>query len=458
MYFFSEGFMELSENYTPNKIRELFGIEIASGSDTLSLFGGIKPFIQYLEKAKIRERLEKNFGPFKARTVCQLIISLLLGCEDFEEAERLGQDPIVKKYLKNPVTATQLARDFKSFSPSEIQGLHEFVMNLSVCELVDFVGNNDAIELEVDQTAVEKFGKLQEGVAKGYIEQDKIEYCYQYLFFRLANLNTFLYGTIRDGSCHSQHDFCGYLRQFLPLFKEHPRRVNLKADSGYFSEEAFDVCLENGIFFYVKAPMTPSRKNLAKSPYLTWKPDPKLPGVEHAVYETVTKNNSVWYEVFKRTEKRESEATLFESHIEYDYQCIATNDKEITDRPWDLWPYYNQRANIENNIRELKNDYNLGSIITGTFSANDAITQTTIMTYILVQHFKRMFLDESHQKNQLSTLRWRVFNMIGRKRRGGRSEWTKIFSIFLSPEQILRILIRVKEKTSLLIQPPPILC
>lgn len=456
MYFFGEDFMESLEHLTSSKIRDLFGIEIVEGAGSISQFGGVAPFIQFLEKSRLRERLEGIFGHFKARTMCQMVVSLVLGCEDFEEAERLGKDPIVKKYLRNPVTATQLARDFKKFTPSEIQELHEFVMSLCVCELVDFIGENEIIELEVDQTAVEKFGKLQEGVAKGYVDKDKIEYCYQYLFFRLANLNTFLYGTVRDGSCHSQHDFCGYLRQFLPVFKSQARRVNLKADSGYFSEEAFDVCQENGIFFYVKAPMSWSRRQQALSNNLQWQEDPVKPGIEHAVYETVTKNDSIWYEVFKRTPKKDGAATLFGDHVEYDYQCIATNDKASTQRPWTLWPYYNQRANIENNIRELKRDYNLGSIVTGCFSANDAITQTTLMTYILVQHFKRMFLDENQQKIQLSTLRWRAFNMIGCKRRGGRSEWVKVFSVFLTSKQLLRILFRIKEKTSILIHPPPL--
>jgi hypothetical protein len=441
----------LEKNLTDKEITKLYGIEFVAGPGKITQFGGVTPFVQYLEKSKIRARLETLFGPYKARSICQLLMGLVLGCEDFEEAGRMGKDVLVKKYVKNPVCDTQLARDFKAFTASELQAFHEFVMSLAITELAEFVPPGSDLEIDVDQTAVEKYGR-QEGVSKGYAARDDITYCYQYLLFRMANLNTFLYGTIRDGSCHSQHGFGNYLRQFLPFFKGINRTVRLRADSGYFSDEAFDICQENGCFYYVKAPMSESRRAQALSPQLIWTEDPKNPKIAYSSYQTVTAKGSVWREVFKREAVDEDAFSLFSNFTEYRYDCVATND--MTKQECEVYSYYNQRANIENNIRELKNDYNLGSIVTKEFNGNDAITQTTLLTYVLVQHFKRMFLDEEDQRIQLSTLRWRVFSMVGRRMRGARKEWVRVYSIFLSPQKFLAILQRIQTKVSLLISPP----
>ena len=102
----------------------------------------------------------------------------------------------------------------------------------------------------------------------------------------------------------------------------------------------------------------------------------------------------------------------------------------------------------------MKNDYKLGCLVTNQFSANDVITQTTVLAYILMQHFKRMFLEKDLQKHRLDTLRWRVFNMLGRSAKGGRRKWIKVYSIFLDKLQILSLYDNVKRKTSLLIAPP----
>ena len=44
-----------------------------------------------------------------------------------------------------------------------------------------------------------------------YVGKDQPESCYQYLLIYFNNRKTFLHGTIRGGSAHSQNDFCGYL-------------------------------------------------------------------------------------------------------------------------------------------------------------------------------------------------------------------------------------------------------
>ena len=232
----------MDAQFNSKEILREFGVEFSS-SGLISQFGGLKPFIGLLKRWRFLERLSQLFGKHKARSMMQLVIGLICGARDMEDVERVGRDSIVRRYLKISVVATQLSRDFKSFTRVEIEKLHEFNMGLAILELVQKVDHDEKLILDVDATAVTKYGQ-QEGVEAGYIEENKIEDCYQYLFFRLHNLNTFLYGTIRGGSAHSQNDFCGYLKRFLPMFKKR-WQISLRADAGYFSEGAFDLCSDN---------------------------------------------------------------------------------------------------------------------------------------------------------------------------------------------------------------------
>ena len=126
----------------------------------------------------------------------------------------------------------------------------------------------------------------------------------------------------------------------------------------------------------------------------------------------------------------------------------------MTKAPWEVFSFYNGRANIENNIRELKNDYRLGSIATASFSANDAITQAIMVAYILVQHFKRIALDDKSQKHQLNTLRWRLFNIPCRKMSSSNRIWFRLINVFISPADYWRIFHKIRTTLSVLVTPP----
>ena len=428
-------------------ILEEFGIQFDS-RPVISQFGGMAPFVQLLKKGKIRERLAEQIGGKKARSVMQVLLSIICGGSDMEDCERVGTDRLMKKYLRKRVDATQLTRDFKSFSKEQIEKLHEFNMSLAILEIVQDIPQKETLVLDIDATSVEKHGS-QEGVELGYIERDKIDYCYQYLFFHLFNLRTFLYGTIRSGSTHSQNGFCSYLERFLPMFRKQ-WKLAIRCDAGYFNEEAFDVCSENDTTFYVKAPMIEQRYKQVNYADLNWLGEDKNSKVVYASTLTKTEKGTNFREIFRRTLIEDK--NQFSLIPNYRYDCLATNDFIKTE--WDAFEFYNGRANIENNIRELKNDYHLGKIATSSFDANDVITQITLLAYILMQHFKRKALPKEMARMQLGTLRWRIFNIPGKIIFSGRRELTRLYNIFANSRLYEIIFYKVKHLNSWVLAPP----
>ena len=437
--------------YDYEAITREFGV-IFEPSNKVSQFGGVAPFIAFLEKGKFKERLTREFGLEKARTILQFCLGIVLGAEDMKDVSEAGADPIIRKYVGIPIGQAQLGRDFRSFSKVQLEKFHDFVMSLPLLMLAREIPQTEKLIFDVDATAVEKYGN-QEGVEAGYVERDQIKSCYQYLLFRLHNLSCFLYGTIRAGAAHSQNGFTDYLNRFLPLFKDKWQTV-WRADSGYFNERAIDTFSENDATFFIKAPMSPSRLSMAiTSPEVRWIADSKNDSCEYASLTTVTEKGTKWREIYKRTRADDRQLHLGETSS-YHYDCLATNDF-VKDEP-QAFKFYNGRAHIENNIRELKYDYHLGDIVTDNFDANDAITQATLFSYLMITHFKSQALPPDMQKHQLSTIRSRVFHMPGRFMSMARKLYMKIHNVFLDKSVYARMFYRIKHSRSWVLAPPQV--
>ena len=307
--------------------------------------------------------------------------------------------------------------------PSEIQALHDFSLSLGLFDAANSPLKGRAMTLDVDATSIEMHGE-QEGVEVGYIDRDAIGPCYQYLFFRNDQLNSLLYGTLRGGAAHSQNNFCGYLQRILPLFAG-DWTLNLRADSGFFSEAAFDYCTEHRAHFFIKAPMNAARVAQANTPALKWEKDIFDEDVEYASYETLSAKGYAWREIFKRVKSRKKTGELLGDQMTY---CLATNDLKKSNSS--CYSFYNGRARIENTILEMKEDFAIGNIVTQWFGVNDAITQMTIILYQLFSHFKRHCLDKAFQPKRLSTLRTQVFNVPSRMLTSGRRTWSRVYNRF----------------------------
>ena len=121
---------------------------------------------------------------------------------------------------------------------------------------------------------------------------------------------------------------------------------------------------------------------------------------------------------------------------------------------FDVFAFYNARANIENNIKELKHGYQLGEIVTDSFDANDAMTQATMLAYLLMSHFKRLALPKDMRRMQITTLRWRLFNIPGRMLWATRRQWIRLYNVFTDEKSYAAIFYKVKYLRSWVLKPP----
>ena len=78
-----------------------------------------------------------------------------------------------------------------------------------------------------------------------------------------------------------------------------------------------------------------------------------------------------------------------------------------------VWHYYDGRAGMEPRICELREDYALRKIPTGSFAANALYLEIVRLAYNLVTAFQRNCLEESWQSLTLQKLRYKLFLLPG---------------------------------------------
>jgi hypothetical protein len=441
--------MQISKEEARKQLLD-FGI-VYNTKNNMSQLGGMKVLLELLKRGRFRERFTELFGEFKARTILQTTIGLWAGARTMLEVGQTGKDPLVSRFIEGVVEEAQLGRDFRSFSKSEIEQLHDFNIAQTVFDLAQTTPHSETLYFDIDATSVEKYGH-QEGVEKGYVGQDQPESCYQYLLIYFNNRKTFLYGTIRGGSAHSQNDFCGYLQRFLPMLERRWQTV-FRADSGYHNERAFDLFSEHGSHFFIKSPMTTSRQNFIQtSTDIVWGPEVK--GVSYYSYAAVTATGTKYREIYKRTKLSTGGQLSLGEVSDYRYDCLSTNDLVIDEMQ--AYEVYNKRAHIENAIKELKEDYQIGRIVTDSFDANDVITQVSMFAYMLIQLLKNEVLPPKMSRMRLSTLRTQVLNVPACLVHWARKTILRIQNIFVD-EAVMGLIMREALKLKSWVLDPPIL-
>jgi hypothetical protein len=429
------------------KCKEFFGVEFARASN-LSQLGGAKLYLWFINKVKLRERLEPIVGRPAAKALLQVMVGVLAGADSMEKVARICKDKVCKQFIPYPYCATQIKRVLEKISPAQIQAVHELSLSLALLDIAESADRNTKQHLEIDATAKEKYGH-QEGVEKGYLDRDVIAPCYQYLFIRNSFLNTLVWGTIRGGSAHSQNNIIPILKMVLPHFAG-LWSVTVRMDSGFYNEKTFSLCSKYSIEFYIKAPMTGAVLPLATSSTLVWGRRDGDDDAEYAVYDTITEDKQPFRLMFKRERLAEKNGELLPG---YKYHAVATNN--LTDKPWEAFAAYNGRASIENTNCEMKNDYHLGKIVTDKFGVNDLITQMTIIAYQIMSHFRRHCLDKAFRNARLSSLRTILFNVPARMLTSGRREWSRVYNAFVDVTVYGRILARqLRYRTTWAIAPP----
>ena len=268
----------------------------------------------------------------------------------------------------------------------------------------------DNYSLDLDSTVLTRYGN-QQGSAKGHNAKKPGRKSHHPLMAFVSNCRMIANFWLRSGGASASNNFEAFLRDTLD--KLAGKKIGLlRADSGFYDKEVFKLLEELSLQYIIAAQMYPLlQKHIAS--IQQWEPSGKGIAVTSIQYQSPLWDGSRRIVVVRQDVKERPNATgmtlrLFaddEVLKEYRYAAFVTNlslpDKEV-------WALYRNRADAENRIKELKEDFALQSFCMNSFHATETTLNWVMIAYNLMSLFRTAILKAPVQP-QLKTLRYKLF-------------------------------------------------
>jgi len=356
----------------------------------------------------------------------QRVMSIAVGCPDGNDAAKLREDPMLKLVCdRDPITGNALASQ-----PT----LSRFENSVNVRQLLQMGGalaetviaaqarrhrgqQLRRIVIDIDPTCDPTYGAQQLTLFNGYYDT----YCYLPLVvtvsFGWERRKYPVAAVLRRGTAGPMVGTIGVLRRLIALLREYfaATRLYLRADSSFAVPEFFDFLEAEGLRYAIamgsnrvlaglsRGAMDEARRQVAAKPATAtlygWSPY-QSGGWRHA--RTVAYKAQVLVHPDKQ-EPRDNDRYLIHN-LDYRYG------------PEGAFDFYYGHSDMENNIKELKNDLALDRTSCSRFTANQLRLLLTLAAYILLQSVAEKTSDLDLLKAQMATLRDRLLKIAVRVR------------------------------------------
>lgn len=397
-------------------IREEFSLKQAT------IYGGYNLFSDSVAGFGLDRLLEQELSGMKAPQavydmpiVCRLLIGgYALGLPNIYQFEEIEHDPLItaKHSLEKLPDQTVMRKDLinKFRSDEDVNRLRRVKVRQVKKVLERLEGN---LVLEYDSTVETGYGS-QEGLAVGYNPHKHGRASYHPQLCREGKTGLSIWSRLRPGDTVSSSDFTEFLAetwQIIPKrFKRRKRKklgkVVSRMDSGYECDEALKWLEAQGVGYVVKMTMRgdiwPTIFTIGSSHYRKIQTEAGEIEVYSFAYQRKGWKRKRRVVVIRwQMETNRAQTSLFDA-MDYDYSIFVTNLKW---REEDIYRFYDKRADVENHIREAKNDFCIDHISTDNFHANAADLELRLLAFNQMLLFTTQILQERIPRHYASTVR-----------------------------------------------------
>lgn len=311
-------------------------------------------------------------------------MAFIAGAECLDDLDSLANDPLFYELSDGPASTT-MGKFLRLFSSKQIQSIRNELPKLALKLRLWLDPNLYKITFRMDGTIHQQYGKKMEGVEWSY---KNIE--------GLSSQNLFddkglCYGfALRNGAAHSS---VGAVEMMETAFKAIPVSIQkfFVADSAYASTNIYNTLLNNNVNFAICLPETvwgSLLKNYGTK--ITWRDttikffDSKKCQIGDIIYpkKDLSMGRSFLRVIFIRTKKKDMRPG--DNHP-YHYYAIVTNmsNAEMTNEK--IIQFYRKRAQVENNIKDLKNGMDFHHFPCQSLKANHVWGLMGIIAYNLMR-------------------------------------------------------------------------
>ena len=386
-------------------------IRISFTDQRLTAHGGMVVWSHFLHQKKFREQLRgvlphqpvspNAYDP--TDVALGYVGGILCGADKLSRVAWLQSDPALAPVLGVEAVASQstFSRFFGVFSQAAcqaLQGLHR----QAVYSLPSLKGG---YTLDLDSWALLHEDGHQEGVALGYTRHG-LKPCHRPLIAALAEAKVVAGYWLRRGDSACVNGAAEFLRQVVKGMPAHVRIGLLRGDAGFGHASVQEAAEVLGLKFILVARLLRDVKSLCRHDETHWEPT-EVAGI--SVQELAGERPGRRLIIIRQRIAERPNAggkTLFDLPG-YRFQALATNLPSSVSA-LEVWRRYNGRADVENRIKELGEQFGIKRLCVDNFWGTEAMHHLAIAAYNLCVLLQRRL--GQLEKCELNTLRWRLFS------------------------------------------------
>lgn len=385
-------------------------IRISFTDQRLTAHGGMVVWSHFLHQESFRQRLREVLPhcPTSPNAYDPTDVALgyvggiLCGADKLSRVAWLQSDPALSQVLGVEAIASQstLSRFFDVFGQrtcNALNGLHRQAVG-------GLPSLKDGYTLDLDSWSLLHEDGHQQGVAVGYTRQG-LKPCHRPLIAALAESKLIANYWLRRGDSPCANGAAEFLRQTVQGLPAHIRLKLVRGDAGFGEAGVQDMVQALGLKFIFVARLTQKIQSLCRHDDAHWQRT-EIPGLEVQEVELEQPGRRLIV-VRQRIEQRPDAGgkTLLEVPG-YRFQALVTNLPRSVDA-LSVWRQYNGRADIENRIKELGQQFGIKRLCVENFWGTEAMHHLAIAAYNLCVLLQRRL--GQLEKCELNTLRWRLF-------------------------------------------------
>lgn len=432
---------------TNRRIKEEFTLNNATA------YGGYNLLADYIDKKKVETMIREGVDIEKADwstydfscVLRHLIEGYALGMERTKQFEIIESDSLIteKHGVEKLPDYTTLNNDLKRFkTESDIRGLKDADTKLIKEKLRH---KRDNIVYDFDCTVKTVYGE-QEGAGYGYNPEKPGRPSYNTLMCFDGTEDLHIGSILRGGDVHSSTGNTGFMEEIdnkmssiVKRYKKLKKRQKVLArfDQGFDSEDTYEKAEGLGWGYVGKARcFKPLKLNIFG--IKRWR---KIKGNSRDIevcsmrYKAGKWNKERRVVIIRWRDDGGTQGSFFDE-VNYNYIAFVTNLDWAEE---DIYRFYNNRATVENRIKESKYGFGIDKIPTGEFYANYAALQLMMMAYNLISMFQEEVMEMGAKRMSVQCIRKKFFLIAGKIKTEGRQKILKLAENYTYKDKYLRM-------------------
>jgi hypothetical protein len=414
-------------------------VRIAFTKRKMTAYGGFALIASFFEKIRFAQMIEKampieecspNAMGIYGKTIA-FIAMVYAGAERFSHLMYLGNKEVLAKMFgvkRLPDAATTLTRMFnklKSIKAADILSCNVWAY-LSQLIPWNVIGED---WVTFDSSVVPRYGE-QEGAKRGYNPAKHGRPSHNPLLAFLNRSKYVVHLWNRSGNVASWNNIVAFFAASYERICTRIKVLGVIADSGFylkqFIERLEDECLTYIIAVRLMRPLQRQIYSLTDWREITHGLAVSEFSFMHLGWGKERRYIVVRQNIIRRKKAMGKTLPLFANETEikdYRYSAWITNSEEP---PYEVWTTCKPRANDENTIKELKEDFALGGFSMKRFYAVEAAMVVRVLVYNLFLLFRYEFLGKTEKGQRLKTLRYKYFVLPAQMGSDGRDAVLRI--------------------------------